>query len=126
MGKRYSKFPASAVNGFVAQFGERIHELAGHLPILYTGSSFFKYRMDRTGLFKDWLLWVAAYMGDGRELPERPPDAMTPPWQRVTFHQFAGGKGRAQDGDNDGEIGFTKPLDRNLFYGSQHELRKLK
>lgn len=125
LGRNYSKFPASAVNDFIDQFGQRVHELTGLLPILYTGRSFWRYRMARTKEFTNWLLWQAAYVGDGHELPKSPPTSMTPPWERVTFHQFAGGRGRAPDGDGDGETGFAKPLDRNLFAGSLSELKAL-
>lgn len=126
LGKRSSKFPAAAVVAFVEECAERMAELTGRTPVLYTGRSFWRDRMHKTRALAHLPLWQAAYTGDGREIPaDEWPTSMTPPWDKVAFWQFAGGKGRAPDGDGDGATGFRGALDRNLFNGSRADLEAL-
>jgi GH25 family lysozyme M1 (1,4-beta-N-acetylmuramidase) len=126
IGVRGKDFPATAVNDWCERFGARCVELFGKLPILYTGSSFWRYRMHKTDQFAHWLLWQASYKGDGREIPyDDWPETMTPPWPGVAFWQFAGGKGRAVDMDGDGDSFFSHPVDRNLYNGTLDDLRRL-
>ncbi len=128
IGPQSALFGATQVVAWAERFGARIEQLSGSLPILYTGASFWTYRLGATDALAHWRLWQAAYTGDGveRPAPEAAPTSMTPPWGSLTFWQFAGMKGRAPDGDGDGERFFGQALDRNLFFGSPDELRGLR
>ncbi len=125
MGVRYKAFPAEAVVEWTIRFVERVKQLTGRTCVLYTGKSFWKHRMHKTEELAPLKLWQAAYTGDGHETPDEWPTSMTPPWDKVTIHQYAGGRGRLQDGDGDGHVGFVKPIDRNLFNGSLEQLKAL-
>ncbi len=128
VGRRSSRFPASAVVAWGLRFGERVKTLTGGLPALYVGASFWRYRLGRSTAFADWPLWQPAYTGDGHEQPSvmRAPISLCAAWpDGPAFWQFAGSAGRAQDSDGDGDVGFDRPLDRNLYLGSLEELRGL-
>ena len=122
MGVNYRLFPARAVIDWCHEFGHRVLEVTGLLPLLYTGNSFWKYRLASTDELVAWALWQAAYRGDGHEIPiDEWPTSMTPPWEKVTVWQHTG-KGRLFDGDGDGRIAYAENIDRNAYRGTEEDL----
>jgi len=115
LGARAAKFPASQVLAWALTFLERVEELTGITPVLYTGRSFWHYRLARTKRLARYPIWQAAYVALDNLFgpPEHnPPVSMA---EAGTLHiwQYTG-KGKCYGYRN----GAGK-IDRDLFIGSE-------
>jgi lysozyme len=79
------------------------------LPILYTGSAFWRFTMNNSGVFSSYPLWIAHYTSGPKPLV---PNA----WSTWTFWQFS----------QVGKIpGINGNVDLNAFNGTEGELKSL-
>jgi len=115
--ERMPKLPkGEALIAWIRAWCERVEELTGRWPVIYTGPQFWKEFLLAAGLecaqvLSSWPLWCAAYAAS---LPDAPMKSM-PDW-KWTFWQFTGS----------GQVpGVSGHCDVNLFRGSLDDLRKL-
>jgi lysozyme len=115
IGRKSSRFPASAVVDWALEFSSRCVELTGTLPILYTGKNFWKYRMGSADL-SGWILWEVDYIDHRPEAPAfKAESKFVPPWPGVDFWQWSG------RGKRDWYKGSR--IDLNLYNGTLEEFR---
>ena len=116
IGKGSRLFPASAVADWAREFGSRMVELRGCLPILYTGKNFWRYRMGCAD-FSGWTLWEVDYIEHQPEAPAFKEGSMfAPTWaDGPDFWQWTG-RGRRDwyEGNR---------IDLNLYNGTLDEFR---
>ncbi|MEP7126691.1 MAG: GH25 family lysozyme [Byssovorax sp.] len=89
----------------VRTFLDRVEELTGVRPIIYTGSGFWMSYMPPSAWAADYDLWLADY----RTTPVVPS-----PWTKWTFWQFRGDTSVSQT---------TKKVDLNWFAGTMADLQ---
>ena len=131
MGPNYAKFPAVEVRAWIRLFVDQVYKRTGRFPWIYTGNSFFKYRIKHWS-WSQCPLWLAKYASEetmaqiirGQDINlEISQDVQAAGMPMPAMRQYAGGRGRALDGDGDGETGYSGALDQNIFWGRLEELR---
>jgi GH25 family lysozyme M1 (1,4-beta-N-acetylmuramidase) len=93
-------------------FLERIETITARLPIVYTGPSFWRYRLGRSEFFSRYPLWEADYRKSSFQKREPKP---IPGWA-ATFWQYTG-KGTSP--------GVDGRVDLNYFLGTAYDLERV-
>jgi len=98
---------AATIARKVQQWADRIEEVTGVKPIIYTGPYFWQDQV-RSTAFASYPLWIAHYGTDCPLIPA--------PWSQYTFHQFT----------DSGRIdGIRGNVDTNTFAGTLADLEAL-
>ncbi len=117
--KRHAHVKAAQWVPWTRRFLEVIEAELGRVPMIYSGPSFWRYKLAKTLEFNRYPLWLANYTGADPQNPDAPkrrtPKRPIPGWP-TTIWQWTG-KGSC--------AGIGGRVDRNLFMGTQEELERL-
>lgn len=122
--EKYSNATPTQNKLWVSGFISVIEKEFGRKPIIYTGKNIWKYELGSTDLFVQCPLWQVFYA-------KRAIEPVKMPWQKWTFWQWSGGRGKTYDyrhwlkkyGAMPGII--SGICDVNRFNGSLEDLRKM-
>ena len=101
--------PNEIIN-WVEAFVDEIKDLTNRDTIIYTYPNFWRNNMNNTTKFSDLPLWIADYNGKAA------PSSLPGGWNDWTFWQYT---------SEEVIEGSEKPLDANIFNGSEEDLKKM-
>jgi len=108
--KRARGVPVEGVKVWAHAFLGRLEQETGRRPVVYTGHSFWRYKLGKSLEFRQYPLWLARY--NAGSTPSKEPEG----WP-ATFWQYTG-KGRCP--------GIKGNVDLNWFFGTPEDMERLR
>jgi len=108
--KRAKGIPVEGVKQWCHAFLERLEKNTGRRPIIYTGYSFWRYKLARSIEFRQYPLWLARY--NAGSTPSKEPEG----WPATIWQHT--GRGRCP--------GVKGNCDLNWFFGTAEDFQKFR